>query len=480
MSDLKRSTKKAIAWSALDKGGQQLLLLLVNVVITRNLDPDVFGLVAPLALFTGFANILSEGGFSAALVRKTNATERDYNTMFWFNFGLGVAFYLLLYALSPWIAHYNGRPELLQIARIQFLAVIFYSLGLIQSTRLVMRSDFRRLGMANVGSIILAGAGAFILLYNGYGVWAYVGMVMGQAFFRMLLLWILARWRPRLQYSWKSFREMFRFSSKLILGALANNISLNFYASALGEYLQTWQVGSYERAHKIKETAAGFFNYIFGYSIYLMLSQLQDQPGRFLQAFRKSVRSVSFFLFPAMLGLGVMAKPFIEFVLTAEYLPSAPLLRILCFSGILYVLNYFYGNALKVRGRSDVTLGLEIVNAVLIVSFLFLTIRHGLEIALMADIAARLIVFVCYAIAASRLLDYRLGDQLRDLLPYAALSLAMAALIWPLQYLIHSNLLLLIAQLGAGGLFYWGVNKLLGSKVLEEIHETIRGRFNRS
>lgn len=476
MSDLKHSTKKAIAWSAADKAGQQALVLVVGIVTMRLLDAEIFGLVAPLVLFTAIANILAEGGFSVALIRKADATETDYNTMFWFNFGLGVIFYLVLYCLSPWIAEYNNMPELAGIARIQFVSVIFYSLGLIQSTLLIKKSNFRRVAQANVFSVFLAAATAIGLALLGYGVWALVGQVLVQSFSKTLLLWILSGWTPRFVYSWTSVRNMFGFSSKLIAGSLANTVSANFYNSALGDYIPQASLGFYERANKIKETGTGLLTHTFGHSISVMLAQLQQQPDRFRQAFRKSMRSISFFLFPAMLGLVVLAAPLVEVVLTAKWLPSVPYIQLLCFSGIFATLNFMHANALKIKGRSDVTLVLDVTSAVLLVGFLLLTIRYGLQVAILSDIAAKLIVFVCYGTASSRILGYRWIDQLRDLLPYAALAVGMGALIWPLQWVIGNTVLLLIGQLVAGAGFYLGLTHILGSRVWQEVCEMLKRR----
>lgn len=476
MSDLKHSTKKAIAWSAADKAGQQVLLLLVGIVIMRLLDLETFGLIAPLALFTAIANILAEGGFSVALIRKTNATQTDYNTMFWFNFGLGVAFYIILYGLSPWIAAYNRMPELAGIARVQFISVVFYSLGLIQSTLLIKKSDFRRVAQANVISVFLSAVTVIVLALLGYGVWALVAQTLVQSFSKTATLWILSRWRPRFRFSWASVREMFGFSSRLIAGSLANTVSANFYASALGEYIPRAQLGLYNQANKIKETATGFLTHTFGHSVSVMLAQLQHEPERFRLAFRKSIRSFSFFLFPVLLGLVAAAPALVEVVLTAKWLPAVPYIRLLSFSGIFAALNFMHSNALKIKGRSDVTLVLDVTNAVLLVGFLLLTIRYGLEVAILSDVAAKAIVFICYGTASARILGYRWADQLRDLFPYAALAVGMGALIWPLPHVIGHTVLLLIAQLGIGAAFYLGFTHALGSKVWQEVREMLKRR----
>ena len=474
MSELKQSTKKAIVWSAVDKVGQQVFVLVVSLTAMRWwLTREDFGMVAPLALFTGLAGLLIDSGFSFALLRKSDASERDYNTMFWFNVSLAVFLYGLLFALTPVIARYNDMPGLIPVARWHFLSFVFSSLGLIQSIQLHKRNDFRRIAQANTASVFLGAATVITLAAMGYGYWALVGQVLVASVSKTTILWVLNAWRPRAIFHWDSMRQVFGFSSKLILGDLASIFSGNYYSSALGGYIPQEQLGSYYQAVRMRDTVPGFLNHIFGGSILVMLSRLLGEPERFRAAFRKSLRVFSFLFFPAMLGFFVTAQPLVEAIISTKWLPSVPYIRLLCLSSLFALLNVQHANAIRIFGRSDIYLIFSIVNAVLIIIFLPLTIRYGLQAAIVADIAVRGVVYGCYGTASARILGYRWADQLRDLAPYLVLSVGMAAAIWLLQYLIGNAWLLFPAQIGLGAFLYLGATYLLGSKVFEEARQMI-------
>jgi O-antigen/teichoic acid export membrane protein len=471
MSDLKQSTKRAIVWSALDKGGQQAVNVLVALVSMRLLTPDLFGTVAPLILFTGIANVLAEGGLSVALIRKTNATEQDRNTMFFFNAALSLFFYIVLFFAAPWIAAYNNSPELTLIARVQFLSLILYSLGLIQSTELTRRGDFRRLAVGNVAALLVSGATVITGAALGFGVWALVAQTLALAASRTLIFWCESDWRPKAMFSFASFRELFGFSSKLLAGSLLTNVSNNFYSSAIGRYFPTSQLGLYTQATKFKEAGSAPVVYMFGNSIFLMLSQLQDDLPRFLRAWRKSVRTAAFVVFAILPGLAAVAPALIEalFGTGSVWLSAVPYIRLLCIGGLFAIFNQAQGNAIKVKGRSDITLAMEAVGAALLIAFFYITVRYGLEMAILSDAASRAIVFVAYALISRKILGYRLRELFRDIAPYAALGLAMAALVWRLPVWIGHPWAGLAAQLIVGAGFYLGVSKLTGSKVLDDV-----------
>lgn len=476
MSNLKHSTRRAIAWSAADKIAQQVVFLSVSVLLMWWLEPGDFAPIGELALYTALANILLEGGFSAALIRKVDATQRDFDTVFWFNFGLGVFFCLLLWFAAPRIADFNGHPELVWIGRTLFLSIPINSLGMIHQTQLVKRSNFKRLGAANVASVAVAGIVAVAMAATGFRTWALVCQLLAATAVKSAALWWLTGWRPRLAFSRASFGKLFGFSCRLMLGNIVATFSSNFYLAALGTRFDANSKGSYYNAGKLRDAVVLFLMHVFGQSLYLMLSNLQHDAGRFVQALRKSVRTISFLLFPALLGLGVVARPLLGLFPDGKWLGAVPLLHIGVFSGILVVLQYIYANALKVKGRSDITLIFDLVNGGLLLLFFFGAVRHGLQAVIGADALARFFVMAGYMVVAHRLLGYRIGQQLRDLAPYAVLAAAMCAGIWPLKFVIGNPVLLLAAQLGLGAVFYLGVSRLLGSKVLADAVEAVRKR----
>ena len=101
MSDnLKSKTEKALIWSFFDKFGQQILYFVSGVILANILMPSDYGKIGLLALFTALSNILIDSGFGSALIRKREATETDYATVFYFNIVLSVFFYAILFFSS--------------------------------------------------------------------------------------------------------------------------------------------------------------------------------------------------------------------------------------------------------------------------------------------------------------------------------------------------------------------------------------------
>ena len=124
---LKNKTVKGVGWSAADAFLGHGVTFLVGIVLARILSPAEYGLIGICLIFTTVLSAIVDSGFSTALIRKKDATDADYNTMFISNMAVSVALLGLLYFLSPIIAHFFARPELVWLASSQrILPVILY------------------------------------------------------------------------------------------------------------------------------------------------------------------------------------------------------------------------------------------------------------------------------------------------------------------------------------------------------------------
>ena len=164
---LKQRTIGALLWNLLDRMGQQVLLFIVGVLVANILSVEDYALVGMLAIFSAIANIVLDSGFSAALIRKQDATETDYNSVFYFNIFISACLYLLLFVCSPLIAGFFNQPLLTDLARVIFLALPFNSLSLIQTTLLNKQVSFKILTKINLIALTASGIGSLAMAYGG-------------------------------------------------------------------------------------------------------------------------------------------------------------------------------------------------------------------------------------------------------------------------------------------------------------------------
>ena len=98
---LKDKTIKGVGWSTIDNVAQYGVTFVVSIVLARLLSPDDYGLLGLIAIFTAVCGTLINAGFTTALIRKKDATDDDYNTVFIVNLGMSLLLYGIIFFCSP-------------------------------------------------------------------------------------------------------------------------------------------------------------------------------------------------------------------------------------------------------------------------------------------------------------------------------------------------------------------------------------------
>ena len=123
----------------MSNGLQQLLNLVIGIFLARQLSQTDYGMVGMITIFTALGTCLQEGGFISAINKRKNATQEDYNAVFWTSLGIGLTCYAILFACSPLIAKFFKQPELTWLTR-------YVALGLCYSTFCTTGAESRLVG----------------------------------------------------------------------------------------------------------------------------------------------------------------------------------------------------------------------------------------------------------------------------------------------------------------------------------------------
>ena len=148
--NLKEKTISALKWSTVDRFGQQGVQLLLTLILAQLLSPDDFGTIGVITVFTALSFIMVESGFGQALIRKKDADDKDFSTIFYFNIGLAVVLYLILFFLSSLIANYFHQPVLENLSHLLFISILFNSMYLVPFVKLGAKLDYKSIAIVNI------------------------------------------------------------------------------------------------------------------------------------------------------------------------------------------------------------------------------------------------------------------------------------------------------------------------------------------
>lgn len=471
---LKKNAGIALVWSFIDKGGQQIIQLVVGCILARLLVPDQFGLVAVLSIFTAIANLLQDSGFSSALVRKRNVLDGEYTSVFYFNIAIGLSLYAILFFCAPLIANYYDKPILTNLSRFIFLSFVFNSFGIIQNINLIRKMDFKTNTRITLIAGCISGIIAIIMALYGFGVWSLAAQLVIQNFLRNLFLWIFIKWKPSGRFSFSYIKEMSAFSFKLLSTGLMNQVCTNIYPIIIGKYFSFSQTGLYGQAYKLNTIPQSVISEGLKSVVYPMLTKTTDEEQT-IRAFRKTIRVASFISFPVALILTVMAPSIVRILLGNSWDAAIPILQILAVGGSVFPIYSLYATLLQYKGHSGSFFNMELIKNVLYLISIIISIQFGVLGLVIGMSAINVIIFFIGSyFFIGKLTTYSLRNILSDIFPYLVIAIISFAPLYLLNQLISNPILLLIVQLLIGAGLYLLIVKLLGSKVLDDFIGMIR------
>lgn len=472
---LKNKTVKGTLWSTLERFSVQGIQFVVMIIMARILTPEDYGLVGMLAIFLAISQSIIDSGFSQALIRKQDRSEIDNSTVFYFNIGVGIVLYAILFFAAPLIADFYKQPILIPLTRLIGLSLIFNSLAVVQRALLTIKLDFKTQAKASLAGAIISGGIGIWMAYAGFGVWAIVWQQLINLLIITLLLWVLSHWKPIWAYSWESFKELFNFGSKLLASGLIDTFYRNLYLIVIGKVFKATDLGYYTRAQQFADFASSNATGIFQRVTYPVLCEIQNDDARLADVYRRLLKTSAFIIFPLMLGMGAVAKPMVLSFLTDKWLFSAVLIQILCFSQMWYPVHAINLNLLQVKGRSDLFLRLEIIKKILGVTMLCITLPMGLIPMCWGMVANSIIALIINTHYTGKLINLGFLRQMRDLLPSLLLSLSVGGIVYLTVTLLPlSSWLALTIGVIEGIVVYTALAKILRFSEFSELISIVR------
>ncbi|MEZ7674407.1 lipopolysaccharide biosynthesis protein [Prevotella sp. 20925_1_30] len=471
---LKQATTKGLFWSSVERFSNQGVQFVFSIILARLLSPSDYGIIAMVTIFFAVAQSFVDSGFSNALVRKTDRVEEDLSTCFYFNIGVGIIAYIVLFLIAPLVANFYSQPILSPIIRITGLGVILNSLCVVQQALFTIKIDFKSQAKITLSATVISGIVGVILAYQGYGIWALVWQGVASSIVRMGLLWLMSKWRPRTGFSKSSFNYLFGYGSKLLASGLLDTIYNNIYPIVIGKFYTPAQLGNYSRALGWAQLPSANITSILQRVTFPVLSAIQDDTLRLQNSYRRLLKLSAFIVFPLMMGLAAIASPLIRVILTAKWDGCVLYLQILCFALMLYPIHAINLNLLQVKGRSDIFLRLEIIKKIIGVVILIITIPLGITAMCLGMVFSSIICLIVNTYYTSRFIDVGLLTQLKDLKIILINSLVMGGGIYILTSFIDIEGLKLVMGIVIGLLFYFIGSFYFSKAELQEVISLIK------
>lgn len=425
--NLKQKATSGMMWTALQKYSTMLVSFISGIILARLLTPFDYGCIGMLAIFMVIAEAFISGGFGSALIQKKNPTQEDYSTVFYWNLGMAILMYGILFLSAPAVARFYKIPLLCDVLRVQGLVLFIYAFNIVQRNQLRKKLNFKILSIVSIITSVISLSITIFMAYSGYGVWALVASNLISAAIPAIVFWFFIKWRPIWTFSWKSFRELFSFGFYMFLTNLLNTIGQQIQGLLIGKFYNPSTMGYYSKANGVERLASTSISGVVTSVTFPLYSQAQDNLQILSNMIRRMTMTLSYITFPLMFILLLCAKPIFVLLYSDRWLQSVPFFQVLCIAGLAHCLQGINNQSIAAIGKSRVMFIWMVVKRIIgisaVVGGLLLFGMKGLLVGMVFNSWFSLIVNMSLV---SKYIGYKLNNQLIDIMPITIVSILSA------------------------------------------------------
>lgn len=433
--NLKQKAITGVVWTSIQRFSQIFVSFISGIVLARLLEPEDYGCIGMLSIFMLLSATIIDGGFGSALIQKKRPTQDDYSTVFFWNLGLSIIIYAVLFVSSPLIARFYKIPLLCDVLRVQGVVLIINALQTIQSNQLNKQFRFKEIAITLTCSSIFSLIITIYLAYNGWGVWALVIQNILMALVPTLVFWLTNKWYPRFVFSMKSFKELFSFGFYMFLTSMVSTIVNNIQGLLIGRVYNPALMGYYSKAYSTEQLASKTISQVVAQVTYPLYAELQDSKQMMISALKKITSSIAFVTFPLMFLLILIAKPTFILLYSDKWLESVPYFQMLCLAGLATCLQAANSQTIAAIGKSKEMFKWSLVKQLVGVTFVVVGLLvYGIKGLLVGMVLKTWLVYLVNASLVSYYIGYKLWTQLLDLCPI----LVVAIISFVVAYLFES------------------------------------------
>lgn len=414
-----------VFWKFFERITAQLVSFIVSLILARILSPNDYGTVAILLVFIEIANAFVAFGLGNSLIQKKDADDLDFSSVLFFNLGLSIVLYFLIFVSAPYIAHFYSNKDLILVIRVFSLRIILASINSVQQAYVSKQMIFKKFFLATFFGTVISGFVGVIFAYKGFGVWALVAQNLINNSVDTCILALTIGWRPKLVFSLERIITLYKFGWKILVEGIANTISGQIRNLIIGKIYTSADLGYYTKAQQFPNLIMVNINTSISSVLFPAMSNIQDDEKNMLFLMRKAIRVSSYLLFPMLFGMAAVANNMIIVLLTEKWIGCVPFVYIFCFSQFMTIGMQPRHQALKAKGRSDVFMYEHMLSRIINFLILIEVYRISIMAIALSGIIGVIILAVIISYTSKKYTGYLYKDQFQDIRDLLIISIIM-------------------------------------------------------
>ncbi|MBE6671121.1 MAG: lipopolysaccharide biosynthesis protein [Ruminococcaceae bacterium] len=439
-----KNLTSGVMWKFMERFLAQGVSFVVSVILARLLMPDDYGVISIVMIFIEIATVFIVSGLNSALIQKKDINEEETSTIFYCCIMLGAFLYGLLFITAPLISSVFEMPILTPVIRVFALRLPIASIQQVPAALISRALDFRKFFWSTMVGTVISAIVGIAMAVGGYGVWALVAQNLVAALCDSVILFAVAKWRPKKMFSLKKTSSLITYGFRIMTADFISVVFNNLCSIIMGYKFTESDVAYYTKGKNLP--------YLFRNNIYLMItsvlfpvmSKVNDDLAEVKSVARRSIKMLAYVLFPIMIGMICVAEDMVLALYTKKWILMVPFIVIVCIESMISIIPTILLQALKATGHSGIIFKMVFIRTPILFASLLISVNFGVKAVALTLPFNTMVELVLDSIVSSKKIGYKITEQIKDILCPLFLSLGMCVAIYLMSF-INTGLILGLA-----------------------------------
>lgn len=363
----------SLKWSTLGEVISKITVPLANMVLARILVPEIFGIAASVSIIVSFCEMFAESGFSKYIIQKDFETEDHYkktlSVSFWTNLFISFILLAIVIIFKDFISNIVGCSGYENVLLISSIQIPLYAVSSIQTAILRRNFEFKKLFIVRIVTSLIPLVVTLPLAFFGFSVWSLViGSICTSATTVLLLLFV-SSWKPTFFYSFKIFKEMFSYSSLVLIESIIIWFCTWADIIIISQFFTPTEVGIYKTSLTMITSLYAIITASVIPVLYSGLSRYKNDDAKFKDLFCKMQKIMAIVIFPAGVGIFIYRSFATDIMFGSGWELAESAIGILGIGMIFTTcFSYLVSEVFRAKGKPQISVAFQLLMFVLATS----------------------------------------------------------------------------------------------------------------
>lgn len=279
-SAIKKLAVRGAIWTVLGYGASQLIRFGSNLVLTRFIAPELFGLMNLVYTFMIGLHLFSDLGINASVIQNKRGDEPTFlNTAWTLQILRGLGIWLVCLMLAVPVSHIYQKPELLWLIPIVGFSTVLSGFNSTAIITLNRHLSVKQLALFELSGQIVSVSVMLIWAWISPTIWALVAGGTTSAIFQLIVSHRLnAGVKNRFAWDAKVIKELISFGKWIFLATALTFLANQSDRLILAKLFPLALFGVYGVAYTLADLPNSLLSAVNGKVLYPTYSKLVDLP----------------------------------------------------------------------------------------------------------------------------------------------------------------------------------------------------------